>query len=57
VQVALALLRADLEALRMLPRILRKRRGIKRRLTSRQVKELLQRHRIPLRTLTEQSAG
>lgn len=57
VQVALALLRADLEALRMLPRILRKRRDIKRRLTSRQVKELLQRYRIPLRTLTEQSAG
>jgi hypothetical protein len=57
VQVALALVRADLEALRMLPRILAKRRTIKRHLTSRQIRRLLARFRIPLRTLTQQATS
>jgi len=54
---AIALVKGDLEALRMLPLILRKRRGIRliRKLTPRQVRELILRHRIGLKELTEQS--
>jgi len=46
-----ALLRGDLEALGMLPRILRKRREIAsiRKLSPRAVRELLLRYRLPLR--------
>jgi GT2 family glycosyltransferase len=56
-QVALALLRGDLQALRMLPKMLRKRRHVIRRLTPRQVRKLLDRYRIPLRTLSESAIG
>ncbi len=57
-RAAWAVLMGDLQALRLLPRILRKRRGINRirRLSPRQVKALLLRHRIPLRSLTERTA-
>ncbi len=55
--VALAILRADIEALRMLPRILRKRRAIVRRLSAGEICALLRRYRIPLRTLSEQVTG
>jgi hypothetical protein len=57
-RAAMALLKGDLEALRMLPHILRKRREVRRfrKLTARQVRELILRNRISLRTLTEQTA-
>jgi GT2 family glycosyltransferase len=57
-RAATALVKGDLAALRMLPRILRKRREMRRirKLTPRQVRELLLRHRIPLRTLSEGAA-
>jgi GT2 family glycosyltransferase len=56
-RMATALLRGDLAALWMLPRMLRKRREIARfrRLTPRQLRELLMRHRIRLRELTQQA--
>ena len=56
-RAALALVKGDLQALAMLPRMLRKRRevGKIRKLTPRQVKKLLIRHRISLRQLAEQS--
>ena len=56
-QVALALLKGDLEALAMLPRMLAKRRAVARirKLPPRQVKQLLLQHRIPLKQLTEQA--
>jgi GT2 family glycosyltransferase len=57
VQVGLALLRADCEAITMLPRILAKRKSIKRRLSARQLRRLLARFRIPLRTLTQEAIG
>ncbi len=52
-----SLIRADLRAIPMLPLMLRKRRRIEgiRKLTPRQVRELLIRFRIPLRELTEQA--
>ncbi len=58
VRAAGALLKGDLAALRLLPRILRKRREVRkfRKLTPRQVRELILRNRIPLRTLAEQAA-
>jgi len=55
---ALALLKGDLRALRLLPRMLRKRREVTkiRKLSPRQVRALLLRHRISLRSLTESAA-
>jgi len=57
-RVAVALLRGDLTALRMLPRMLRKRRELCRfrKLTPRQARELILRYRISLRELTQQAA-
>ena len=49
--IARALATGDLAALAMLPRMLRKRAAVKRKLTSRQVVELLRRYRAPLREL------
>ena len=56
-QAALALLRGDLQALKLLPRMLRKRRDVNRirKLSPREVKQLILRHRIPLKQLTEQA--
>ena len=56
-QAVLALLRGDLQALKLLPRILRKRRRVNRirKLSPREVKQLILRHRIPLKQLTEQA--
>jgi hypothetical protein len=56
-QAALALLRGDLQALKLLPRMLRKRRQVNRirKLSPREVKQLILRHRIPLKQLTEQA--
>jgi hypothetical protein len=50
-------LRANIEAAKMVPAMLRKRRQLRplRKLNSRQVKELLARHRISLRALTERA--
>lgn len=52
-----SLIRADLEALRMLPKMLAKRRRFQplRRLTSSEIVRLLWRNRISLRQLSEQS--
>jgi GT2 family glycosyltransferase len=57
-RAAAALLSGDLQALRLLPRMLRKRREIAaiRKLSPRQVRRLLLRHRIPLRILTGNAA-
>ncbi|HUS08573.1 MAG TPA: glycosyltransferase family 2 protein [Bryobacteraceae bacterium] len=57
VRVAMALLRGNWQALRMLPRTWRKRRQMDaiRRLTPAQVRELLLRYRISLRALMEQA--
>lgn len=54
-RAAMALMKGDLEALRLLPRILRKRREIEkiRRLSPGEVRRLLLDNRIPLRTLME----
>ncbi|MDX2149923.1 MAG: glycosyltransferase family 2 protein [Bryobacteraceae bacterium] len=54
---ALAMIRGDLQALWMLPKILRKRRDVKRwrKLTPRQTRQLILSHRISLRELSEQS--
>jgi len=56
-RLAIAMLRGDLEALGMLPRMLRKRRevGRIRKLSPGDVRRLLLRHRISLRALTERS--
>lgn len=53
VRAAVALLKGDLEALALLPRILAKRRGIERirKLTPSEVRRLILDHRIPLREL------
>ncbi len=58
-KLAGALLWGDLEALLLLPRMLRKRSQIRqfRKLSSRQVRQLLMQHRITLRELTTQSAS
>ena len=57
VQVAMALMRADLSALRLLPRMFRKRRGLKRlrKLSPSQLRRLLLQHQIPLKELNEQA--
>jgi hypothetical protein len=57
--MAKALLAGDLEALRMLPRTLRKRAAVRRlqTLSSAQVRALILRHRIGLRELATQSAA
>lgn len=56
-QLAMALLKGDLQALRLLPRMLRKRREIRkiRRLSGSEIRRLLLRHRISLRELMEQA--
>ena len=56
-QVAWALLLGDLGALRLLPRMLRKRREVDRlrKLSPAQVRALLWKHRIALRELTEKA--
>ncbi|MBI3207703.1 MAG: glycosyltransferase family 2 protein [Candidatus Solibacter usitatus] len=56
-RLALSLLRADLEAARMLPRMWRKRREMNsmRRVSSRQLWKLLWKHRISLRELSQQA--
>ena len=58
VQAALAIVKGDFEALPMIPRMLRKRRDVEkiRKLRPAEVKELLLRHRISLKQLTEQAA-
>lgn len=55
--VARSMIRADLEALSMLPRILRKRRWIRsiRTLSTIEIIQLLWKHRISLRELSQQS--
>ena len=55
--VAMALLRADVSSLSLLPKMLRKRKEINRirKLSPAQVRRLLLRHRISLRELTEQA--
>jgi hypothetical protein len=54
-RAALALLKGDLEAVRMLPRILRKRRLIRRirRVTPAEVRRLIMSHRVRLKELVE----
>ncbi|MCS6954046.1 MAG: glycosyltransferase family 2 protein [Bryobacterales bacterium] len=56
-QVASALLRGDLAALRLIPKMLAKRRQLRRirKLTPRQLRRLLLAQRIPLRVLSEQA--
>jgi GT2 family glycosyltransferase len=53
----LALIKGDLQALTMLPRMLRKRRDVNqlRKLSPREVRKLLLQYRIPLKQLTEQA--
>lgn len=50
-RVAAALIAGDLRALTLLPRMLRKRRAILRRLSPHEVRALLLRHRAPLKEL------
>jgi GT2 family glycosyltransferase len=56
-RVAFALLKGIAQALVLIPRTLRKRRSLRRlrRLTPKQVRQLLLQYRIPLRTLAEQA--
>jgi GT2 family glycosyltransferase len=56
-QAVLALIRGDLQAFCMVPRMLRKRRSIRRirKLSPRQVRKLILQYRIPLKQLTEQA--
>ena len=56
-QAATALLWGTISALPMIPSMLRKRRAFrpKHRLTPRQIRQLLLRHRIPLREISEQA--
>jgi GT2 family glycosyltransferase len=56
-QAAMALLWGTVSAVPMIPSMLRKRRAFrpKRRLTARQIRRLLLRHRIPLREISEQA--
>ncbi len=53
-----AMVLGDLDALRMLPKILRKRSAVRRtaRLSGAEVKQLILDHRIDLRELTTQAA-
>lgn len=55
--IAMALVKAHFSALRLLPRILRKRSSIRtfRKLSPSQVRSLLLRHRISLRAISEQA--
>jgi GT2 family glycosyltransferase len=55
VLAATALARGMWAALPMIPRMLRKRRRVLRRLSARQVKDLILRHRISLKELSEQA--
>jgi hypothetical protein len=57
-RAALAMMKGDLQALLLVPRMLGKRRQVQkfRKLSPRQVRALLLRHRIPLRSLTENTA-
>jgi GT2 family glycosyltransferase len=54
---ALALMKGDLQALILLPRMLRKRRGVNqlRKLSPREVRKLILHYRISLKQLTEQA--
>jgi len=54
-EVLLALMKGDLQALTMLPRMLRKRRRVNqlRKLSPREVRKLILQYRIPLKQLTE----
>ena len=56
-QIAMALLAADLSALRLLPRMLRKRRALNsiRKLSPSQLRRLLLKYKIPLKKLNEQA--
>jgi hypothetical protein len=56
-KVAMALLRGDLQAIPMLPAMLRKRRHLRaiRKLSPRAVRQLLWRHRITLAEMSEQA--
>ncbi len=53
---ATALIRGDLAALRLLPKMLRKRRQLRRKLSPREVRALILGHRISLRALSQQAA-
>jgi GT2 family glycosyltransferase len=54
-QAALAFARGTWSALPMIPRMLRKRRSLRRRLTPRQIRRLLLHYRIPLKEISEQA--
>jgi GT2 family glycosyltransferase len=56
-RLAGTILRADLAALRLLPRMLRKRRDVRgiAKLTPREIRRLILRNRIPVRALVEKS--
>ena len=54
-RIAGALLRADWQALQMIPATLRKRKGVLKRLNPRQVKRLILQYRISLRQLAEEA--
>jgi GT2 family glycosyltransferase len=53
--VVTALIRGDLAALKLLPKMIRKRRALRstRKLSPKEVRQLLLRHRIPLATLSQ----
>jgi len=57
IRAALALLKGDLAALMLLPKMLAKRRSLNRirKLSSREVRALIMEHRIPLKELTERA--
>src|SRR5258708_3771680 len=56
-RVCKAILRANWEAITLVPRTLRKRWALRplRRLTPRQLRQLIEQYRVPLRELTEQA--
>ena len=54
-RAGLAMARGTWSALPMIPRMLRKRRSLRRRLTPRQVRKLLLDYRIPLKEISEQA--
>ncbi|HEY7337934.1 MAG TPA: glycosyltransferase family 2 protein [Bryobacteraceae bacterium] len=54
-QAAMALARGTWSALPLIPRMLRKRRKLRRRLTPRQIRKLLLHYRIPLKELSEEA--
>ena len=57
IRAALALLKGDLAAVPLLPKMLAKRRSVNRirKLSPREVRALILQHRIPLKELTEQA--